>query len=179
MGKYRICWTTGPCVLIGALAIAGCGKKTDGAAPSGSAASTTTTAPAAGIKGTVKGKAFEAKVAMVQLGAAEDGGPILYLKPFDAKCTLADITKVQKGLNELSVLAPMQTGVAKFDDKIFADMTFWQSENQTATSWTPHGEIEWIKIPTASSKGLVRVQISQDPDTKVEGSIEVSLCDPK
>ncbi len=150
---------------------------------SNSAAASAPAGPAAtGVKGKIRGKPFEAKSAWVQPGASTNGDPVLYLLPVDATCSIKDLNgNPPKDTAQATVIAPLKTGVTKFDnDKVFASFVWWSSPTQVASFTCGQGEIEYLQVPTETTKGVVRVKFSQDPDVAVEGSIEVKVCkDPK
>ncbi len=163
--------TTFALLTAAALLSSGCTKKSDDAASS----STSATKPT-GIKGTVKGKPFAGKVAWLVMNSSVQAD--LHIKSFDAKCTLGDIIREEADSIQVEVISPaVTTGVTRFGAKTFANLIMKQGTGMSSTD-TSNGEIEWITIPTATTKGLARIRVLRDPDTKVEGTMEVGLCKP-
>jgi hypothetical protein len=164
-------------VVASALLSSGCNKKAEGGTTgAGSAAETTTTAAPTGIKGTFRGKPWAGKVAFLK---PDSDGPSskLYIKAMDAQCKMPDIMGDEVGMVQITSVP--KKGVTPFDkDNTYGEL-FVMKGSSTSSSDTSNGEIEWITVPTATTKGLARLRLQKDPDTRIEGSMEVSLCPPK
>lgn len=165
-------------MLLTALLCAGCNKKAEGgAAAAASSSAETVAAPAAtGIKGTFRGNPWAGKIAWLK---PDSEGPSskLYIKAMDAQCKMPDIMGDEVGM--LQITSVPKKGVTPFDkDNTYGEL-FVMKGGSTSSSDTSNGEIEWITIPTATTKGLARIRLQKDPDTKIEGSMEVNLCPPR
>lgn len=161
-------------MIAASLLVSGCSKK-DGGATAGAAETEKTPAPT-GIKGTFKGAPWAGKTAWLKPDT-EGASSKVYVMAGNGQCKMPDIMGDEAGMMQLTSVP--KKGLTPFDkDNTYAEF-FWKKGNSMSSFDTSHGEIEWIKIPTATTKGLVRVKMEKAPDTKVEGSMEVALCPKK
>jgi hypothetical protein len=159
-------------ILIAAsLLVSGCNKKAEG----GTETTTTgATAKATGISGTYNGKPWAGKVAWLRIDATAAKDSKLYIMAFDGKCKMPDTMGDELGI--VQITSNPKKGVTTFDKDNTYGEQFWKKGNSMSSKDTSNGEIEWITIPTATSKGLARIRMQKDPDSKIEGSMEVNLC---
>lgn len=158
------------------LLVSGCNKKAEG----GTGSAETTSAPAAkptGISGTYNGKPWTAKIAWLKIDAEAAKDSKLYIMAFDGKCKMPDTMGDETGM--VQITSNPKKGLTPFDKDNTYGEQFWKKGNSMSSKDTSNGEIEWITVPTATTKGLARIRMQKDPDTKIEGSMEVNLCPPK
>ncbi len=158
------------------LLVGGCNKKPEGGAGgAGSAEATSgTTVKPTGITGTYNGKPWTGKVAWLKPDAETPKDSILYIMAGDSKCKMPDIMGDELGM--VQVTSTPKKGVAAFDKDNTYGQLFWKKGSTMSSKEVNTGEIEWLAIPTATTKGVARIRLQKDADTKIEGSMEVSLC---
>jgi hypothetical protein len=163
------------CLIATSVLVSGCSKKEDGAGGAGSGGGSTP--KTTGITGTFNGKPWTGKVAWLKLDAEAAKDSILYIFATDSKCKMPDLMGDDLGM--VQVTSTPKKGVAQFDKDNIYGQVFWKKAPGSISSKDFNtGEIEWLAVPTATSKGAARIKIQKEGD-KFEGSMEVSLCPPK